>query len=100
MEIGNCRSRWQGELAMVRPRLIIPVGRLAIAELIQAKRLEDVVSSCWERRLTGGGAVDAIPLPHPSGVSIWFKRERGKKLLAQALSRIAVHPAWREVIER
>jgi uracil-DNA glycosylase len=36
--------------------------------------------------------VDAIPLPHPSGASTWFKMEPGRTLLARALALVASHP--------
>jgi uracil-DNA glycosylase len=39
-----------------------------------------------------------IPLPHPSGASVWHRTEPGKGLLEQALPRIAAHPAWREIL--
>lgn len=97
-EIRNCRQWWQGELALVRPRLIIPVGRLAIAQFTAARHLEDVVGRCLNQELAHGGAADLIPLPHPSGASVWFKTEPGRSLLAEALALIGSHPAWRELI--
>jgi uracil-DNA glycosylase len=96
-EIGNCQRWWQGEIDLVRPRLLLPVGRLAIERFIDAARLTDVVGKCFRRELAGGATVDLIPLPHPSGVSTWFKTDPGKGLLAQALSLIESHPAWREL---
>jgi uracil-DNA glycosylase len=33
-------------------------------------------------------------LPHPSGLSTWYKREPGKTLLANALREIESHPSW------
>jgi uracil-DNA glycosylase len=97
-EIANCRHWWEGELALVRPRLVIPVGRLAIARFLDARRLDEVVGACLRQNLPGVGAADLIPLPHPSGASVWFKTEPGRTLLARALALIGAHPAWRELI--
>jgi len=42
-----------------------------------------------------GLQADAVPLPHPSGLSAWPKVEPGKTLLARALDLLAAHPTWR-----
>jgi uracil-DNA glycosylase len=94
-EIANCRHWWEDELALLRPRLIIPVGRLAIARFIDAGRLEDAVGKAWQFELPQAGRADLIPLPHPSGASTWFKTEPGKTLLERALKLVSLHPAWR-----
>jgi uracil-DNA glycosylase family 4 len=64
-----CRPWLEGELALVQPEVIVPVGRLAVDLFYPSKvRLGDVV---------GESAVDAegrhvVPLPHPSGASRWL----------------------------
>ncbi len=96
-EIAACRPWLEEEVAILKPRLVIPVGRLAIEQVFGARpaSLAEVVGR--ERRVTFlGRSADAIALPHPSGVSSWHKLEPGKTLLAEALARIAAHPAWRE----
>ncbi|MBK1709626.1 MULTISPECIES: uracil-DNA glycosylase family protein [Marichromatium] len=94
-EIARCAEWWRGELALLRPRLIIPVGKLAIAQLMDFKRLNEVVGQQWRYRDPAGWEADMIPLPHSSGASTWFKMEPGKTLLAEALALIEAHPAWR-----
>lgn len=96
-EVANCTRWWQRELELVRPRLIIPVGRMAISRFVGTKRLDDIVGKPWSYRLEDGATADLIPLPHPSGVSTWFKLEPGKTLLSQALSLIDEHPAWCQI---
>ena len=98
LEIERCRRWWEHELALLQPRLIIPVGRLAIARFTDAKRLQDVVGQRWEIGLADGWTAELVPLPHPSGASTWFKTEPGRTLLAQALTLIGSHPAWRELV--
>jgi uracil-DNA glycosylase len=62
---------------------------------MDAGRLADLVGRQWTLELEDVGAVDLIPLPHPSGASTWFKTEPGKTLLARALTLIEQHPVWR-----
>lgn len=101
-EILNCREHLSAEVELLKPRLILAVGRLAITEVLGPDQfgkdagLADVVG----RRLRAsfhGQKVDVIALPHPSGVSVWPRVEPGKSLLAQALSLIARHPEWQKV---
>jgi uracil-DNA glycosylase len=91
-EIRNCSSWMDNEIKILRPRLIIPVGRLAIMQFIGCAKLEKVIG----RRLRverAGHRFDVIPLPHPSGASPWHKIAPGKRLLGRALRLIARHPA-------
>lgn len=96
-EIGNCRYWLEQEFRLLQPRLIIPIGKLAIAQLLPVGKLSNVIGQVHSLEL-GGRQVDLIPLPHPSGLSTWFKTEPGKTLLAQAMALIAGHPAWRETM--
>ena len=88
-------ARWRGfverEVRILRPRLVLPVGRLAISEVLGTGPLAAVVGRRLKRRLYGV-EVDMVPLPHPSGASTWFKLEPGRTLLARALSLLAAHP--------
>ncbi|MFD2112140.1 uracil-DNA glycosylase [Thiorhodococcus fuscus] len=98
-EIARCRGWWFGEMQLLRPRLIVPIGKLAIAQLMDCDRLSDVVGRQWPYRSEAGWEADIIPLPHSSGASTWFKMEPGRTLLAEALGLIAAHPAWRELLD-
>ena len=96
LEVANC-DRWlQAEYALLKPRLVILVGKLAIERFLPAGRLSDVVGRLHPVTLAGQPA-ELAPLPHPSGLSTWFKTEPGISLLAQALELIGQHPAWREI---
>jgi uracil-DNA glycosylase len=95
-EIAAC-SRWmQRELALLRPRLVIPVGKLAIGRFLGDAPLAEVVGT-QERVTVYGHACDVIPLPHPSGASTWFKMEPGKTLTEKALRLVGEHEAWRAI---
>ncbi len=93
-EIRNCSSWMNNEIKILRPQLIIPVGRLAIAQFIDCTKLEEVIGHKF-RVQRAQHRFDLIPLPHPSGASPWHKVLPGKKLLKSALSLIARHPAIR-----
>ena len=80
------------EIRILQPDLVIPVGRLAIAQFIACESLEAVVGRAF-RIQRAGVAFDLIPLPHPSGASPWPKIEPGKTLLGKAMRKIARHPA-------
>lgn len=80
-----CRVWLEQEIALVRPRLIIPIGKLAISLFFDGKlQLEDVIGSQleYEGRLI-------IPLPHPSGASSWPNKPENAKRIQKALRLIA-----------
>jgi uracil-DNA glycosylase len=79
---------------LLRPKLIIPVGKLAIAQLMKVDKLKDVIGKTHQLEYCSI-AVDVIPLPHPSGASTWHNMEPGKILLQNALHEINSHPSWR-----
>jgi len=91
-EIRNCSS-WMGdEIQILQPHLIIPVGRLAIMQFIDCKKLEEVIGRKF-RVARAGHRFEVIPLPHPSGASPWHKILPGRKLTERALKLIARHSA-------
>jgi len=91
-EIRSCSSWMNNELEILRPRLVIPVGRLAILQFIDCAKLEKVIGRTF-RVERFGYHFDLIPLPHPSGASPWHKIAPGKQLLSRALKLIARHSA-------
>ena len=93
-EIRNCASWVDDEIRILQPRLIIPVGRLAIVQFIDCAKLEDVIGHKF-RVAHAGHPFDLIPLPHPSGASPWHKIPPGKALTEHALKLVAGHAAIR-----
>ncbi len=89
-------ARWRGfvarEVEILRPTLVVPVGRLAIREVLGHEEPIAAVVGRELRAQVHGVDVDVIPLPHPSGASTWFKMEPGRTLLEEALARLARHP--------
>ena len=93
-EIANCSAWLDREIEILRPLLLIPVGKLAIAQFVPVTKLEGVIGRQF-RAQRAGHRFDLIPLPHPSGASPWHKISPGRELLAQALKLIANHSAMR-----
>lgn len=91
-EIRNCSSWMSAEFEILRPRLVIPVGKLAIAQFIDCDKLSAVIG---RRFVVSRDTVtfDLVPLPHPSGASPWHKISPGRELLVRAMKKIARHPA-------
>jgi len=96
-EIDHCRPWFEKELELLKPRLIIPVGKLAIQQLLEFNKLTEVIGKQFKIQTTAG-QTDCIPLPHPSGASTWHRMEPGKTLLQDALHLIESHPAMRKLI--
>lgn len=92
-EVAACSYWMEREFALLRPELVVPVGRLAIEQFLPVAPLTDSIGKKF-RIEKYGHSFDLIPLPHPSGASTWFKREPGKTLLTEALSLIEAHPSW------
>ncbi len=97
-EIGNCASWLQAEIDLLKPALILPVGKLAISQLLPVNKLDEVIGRLHQVTFHGH-STDAIPLPHPSGASTWHRKEPGISLLAAALKLLEQHPAWRQICE-
>ncbi len=99
-EIDQCETHLSLELKILRPKLILAVGKLAIAQMLGSEifdnnsRLVDVVGQSFNRDFYGFVA-DVIPLPHPSGLSAWYKVQPGRDLLAQALKLVGENKAWK-----
>lgn len=91
-EITNCSAWLEREFALLRPALVLPVGKLAITQFLGERPLLETIGRSF-RIDYRGHAVDCIPLPHPSGASPWHRMEPGRTLLHQALALVAAHAA-------
>ena len=83
-EIANCAPWLVRELAIVRPKIVLLVGQLAIERFIGKVPLASVVGTS-KRAGTGSDAWVLIPLPHPSGASRWLNDPANRALLDRAL---------------
>jgi uracil-DNA glycosylase len=85
-----CQFWRDWELELLRPRLIVSVGGLALKRLLGRSQLTDCIGCVFER---DGAAV--VPLPHPSGASSWpnvpanrVKLEAALQLVKSELARL------------
>ena len=78
-----CKFWRDWELELLRPRLLVPVGGLAIRRLLGLSGLVDCIGRRFER---DGAAV--VPLPHPSGASSWLNAPENRALVAEAVALI------------
>ena len=81
--IANCAHWMHAELEMLRPRVVILVGQMAIACFLGPGSLEARVGR------TFGDEPVMVPLPHPSGQSRWLNAAANRERLEQALALIA-----------
>lgn len=98
-EQAACSSWLVRELEIIRPRVLIPVGRLAMARFLPPKPLDELVGREHEVRHEGGTSI-AIPLPHPSGASSWIHQGDHPELLDRALRLLGARLRELGVVER
>ncbi len=79
-----CRPFLDREIALVDPRLVIPIGRLAI-ELFYPSRLKlkEIIGTAT---VQDGRTV--VPLPHPSGASRWPQAAENRALIDLAIAHL------------
>ncbi len=82
-QVRNCFSFLEKELKILRPRLLVPIGKLAIARIIGERKLSEAVGKKFREDVLGH-LCTVVPLPHPSGANPW--NFRNPDLLRQALS--------------
>ena len=91
-----CEFWWEWELRLLRPRLIVPIGGLALRRTLG---LRSVTNAVGDRYVAGEAAV--VPLPHPSGASGWLndranraRVERAAELVRDELGAIGARRAF------
>jgi uracil-DNA glycosylase len=92
-EVAACRPWLDRELTLLRPELLVPVGKLAMQQFLPPAPLVEQIGQRFEFA-HGTRRIDVIPLPHPSGASTWPRTEPGKTLTLQALALLGKHPAF------
>jgi uracil-DNA glycosylase len=86
-EMDLCRFWLDWDLRLLRPRVVVPVGGLAIRRLLGLSGL----AACVGERYAFGEAV-AVPLPHPSGASGWLNDPANRERVAGAVALL-----WTEI---
>ena len=94
-EIAICSQWINKEIELLQPKLILPIGKLAISQYLEVNKLVDVIGKQFNSTVNGFD-VDIIPLPHPSGASTWHRMLPGKELLEKALVLLSQHKSWQQ----
>jgi len=81
--VANCAHWLDAELRLLKPRVLIPVGQMAINRFLGPGSLEGRVGKRFGERPV------IVPLPHPSGQSRWLNEPANRERLAAALAEIA-----------
>jgi uracil-DNA glycosylase len=98
-EVMNCSTWLALELDLLKPSLVIPVGKLAIEQFLTVQKLDKIIGRKFEVT-RDGHSFDLIPLPHPSGASPWHRIEPGKSLLKRALKLVVKHLKRRDASQK
>lgn len=80
--IANCAHWLDDELRLLKPKVVILVGQMAINRFLGPGPLEDRVGKKF------GDRPVMIPLPHPSGQSRWLNSRENRQRLNRALALI------------
>jgi uracil-DNA glycosylase len=98
--VALCAGWLDGMLRLLAPRLVIPVGSLALSRLLGGMRLDDAVGHVFD---AAGARVEEasptverlfLPLPHPSGQSRWLNDPARRLRLEAALARLGGLLDW------
>lgn len=96
-EIALCSGFLDRQLELIRPRLLLAVGQLAIQRFLGRAAMGQLVGRVFDgsgRELPpsagspGGQLPLLLPLPHPSGASRWLNSEENRLLLQAGLWRL------------
>ncbi len=107
-EVEFCAPWLRGQLLLLRPRLILLVGTLAIDQVMPGRPLDLLVGRLFnpggdevqELPTRGAGAAREpllLPLPHPSGASRWLNDPSHRELLETALRRLGT--TWPALVD-
>ena len=81
-----CASFLERELALVQPEIVIPVGGLAVRWFLGKVKLVEAVGTA----IQDDEGRWIVPLPHPSGASLWLNKPENQALVRRALEHLRV----------
>ncbi len=98
-EVALCAPWLDGVIAILGPRLIIPIGSLALERFLPGQRLDDVIGAAYTAAGmpisgTPRAAPVLVPLPHPSGQSRWLNDPARLALLDRAIATLRQLVTW------
>ena len=88
-EIKKEKKRLEKTIKSFDPEIIVTIGKLSLSNCLREEinLLKNYIGQSFYKDAYGiiGKEVLIIPLPHPSGASIWYKKKGNKNLLMSAL---------------
>ena len=81
--VANCAHWLDAELRLLKPKVLILVGQMAISRFLGPGSLEERVGERFGERPV------MVPLPHPSGQNRWLNAPANRDRLARALALIS-----------
>ncbi len=91
-EQANCRPWLTRQIEIVKPKVIVLFGKLAIDTLLgKGYALEQCVGNAYRRI---GSDTVLVPLPHSSGASTWLNDPVHRSLVDDALTRLSSIREW------
>lgn len=95
-ELRLCAGYLNREIALVRPEIVLTLGRIAATAFAGNQPLDRLVGTLREGERAGCRFL-VLPLPHPSGVSHWLNAPANKERLREAmriLGTLRVERGW------
>lgn len=83
-EMALCRRHLDREITLVRPEIVLALGRLSATAFVGNLPLAQLVGTLREGERAGCRFL-VLPLPHPSGVSHWLNAPANKARLHEAM---------------
>lgn len=65
-EIGDCREWLIGQIGIIDPKIIVTLGRHAMAHFLPGKKISDVHGQVFRENISGLGLKNILPLYHPA----------------------------------
>jgi uracil-DNA glycosylase len=82
-EVALCRPHLLAPLPLLDPKVILLIGQMAIEAFLEKRPLQE-----WVGRVEAQSGRYWIPLPHPSGASLWLNDHAHRALVDQALAEL------------
>jgi uracil-DNA glycosylase family 4 len=82
-EIALCRPHLLAPLPLLDPKVVLLIGQMAIEAFLEKRPLQEWVGRVEERE-----GRYWMPLPHPSGASLWLNRPEHRALVDQGLAEL------------
>lgn len=99
-EVALCSTWLDSVLDLLGPRLVMPIGSLAMARFLPGRGLDASVGRLFDAAgaelETASGDQVLLPFPHPSGQSRWLNDPARVARLDRALSRLPDLVRWAE----